>query len=218
MFNTETYLAAHLAREATEEYMARVLGAPFMGTYSSSPPEEVDVSKRFGLIKKSLKQIEAEPFNGKVRKRVEGKINRLQNAGATKQALILKVELTTRDSLVRLKEWEYKILRKADIDRFESENKMTATRDGLKLYIDLLEDYVGNPQVGEAKDRIIPDDVLDKLEEAKERQLFDSFVVLWAEKVPDPLLLGCVDGCEDYFFITEWGDDITFKQITQGKL
>lgn len=176
-----------------------------------------DTAKQFNLLKKSLKQIRAEPFGGDVRVRIEKKINRLENAGATKQALILEAEIRTRESLVRLQEWDYKVLPKAAIDKFQKENTMTFTRDGLKLHVDQLEAYVGNPKSGEAKDRILPDDVLEKLEEAKERELFDSFAVLWAEKVKDPIVLGCVDGCEDYFFIAEWSDDITFEQITKGE-
>ncbi len=86
----------------------------------------------------------------------------------------------------------------------------------VNIKIDLLADYVGNPEGGKTKDRIIPDFVLDKLEEAKDRQVFDEFKVLWVERVADPLLLGCIDGCEDFFFVCEWGDDITFEQIMKG--
>lgn len=178
-----------------------------------------DVTKQFGLLKKSLKQIEAEPFGGGARTRIEKKINRLQKAGATKQALILEAEIRTRESLVRLKEWDYKVLPKTEIDKFKAGQERimrTSYEIALKLHVDPLEAYVGNPKSGEAKDRIIPDNVLEKLEEAEERELFDNFAILWVEKVKDPIVLGCVDGCEDYFFIAEWGDDITFEQIVKG--
>lgn len=167
------------------------------------------------LIKKSIKEIEAEPFDSDARMRISNKINRLEKAGATKQALILETELRTRDCLMRLKEWNYKVLSKADIGKFQKENTVTLTKDGLRLHIDQLDSYIGNTNVGEAKDRLIPDDVLDKLETAKERELFDAFAVLWAEKVKDPLLLGCVDGCKDYFFICEWGEDISFDELVK---
>jgi hypothetical protein len=180
------------------------------GTVVQQPPEE-----KLKLLKESVKAIEAERFDGTARKRIETKANRLHNAGAVAQAVVLENELRRRDSLVRLKEWDYKLLTKQSIEKFSSENRMTLTRDGLKVHIDPIESYVGSPESGEAKDRIIPDMVLDKLEEAKERELFDTFHVLWAEKVKDPLLLGGIDGCEDYFFICEWGDDITFEQLTQ---
>ena len=104
-----------------------------------------------------------------------------------------------------------------EIGRFKSENRMTATRDGIRVHIDLLENYCGNPVVGEAKDRIIPDTALDELDKAKERQLFDKFNVLWIEKVPDPLLLGSVDGCKDFFLIAEWGEDVKFDDIVKAE-
>lgn len=187
---------------------------------SSPSSTTVSPTKQFDKLKKSVKQIEAEPFTGEVRKNIESKIGRLQKAGATTQALILESELTTRDALIRLKEWDYKLLTKKTIDEFQKgQNKiMRSSYDiALKLHIDPLDKYCGNPQNGEAKDRIIPDNILDELETAKERELFDEVKVLWAEKVKDPILLGCVHGCEDYFFIAEWGDDITFEQITKGE-
>lgn len=179
--------------------------------------ETVNPKEKLEQLKKSVKQIEAEPFTGEARKHIENKINRLQNAGATAQATVLEQELQTKDALVRLKEWDYKLLPKATIKQFESDNVMTLTRDGLRIHIDTLGSYLGNPQAGKEKDRIIPDEVLDNLETAKERELFDEFQVLWAEKVKDPILLGTINGCEDYFYICEWGDDITFEELTNGK-
>lgn len=181
-----------------------------------SPTQTVPITLE--PLKKSLKEIEAEPFDGEARKRIESKIVRLQKVGAISQALTLEIELQTRDSILRLKEWDYKILPQIAIKDFEAEHH---NWDGIGghavIHIDPLEKYCGNPQVGEAKDRIMPDEILEKLEEAKERELFDEFAILWAERVKDPLLLGIVNGCEDYFFIAEWGDDITFEQIMEGK-
>jgi len=192
------------------------LDSMFYGEPFRSQPSEPPDTK-FKQLKKSVKQIEAEPFESGARKRIEGKINRLQSAGATAQATILEEELRTKDSLVRLKDWDYKLLTKQTIEKFQKDNKMTATRDGLKLHIDPLDKYCGNPEAGEAKDRIVPDNILEKLEEAKERELFDEFAVLWVEKVKDPLILGIVYGCEDFFFIAEWGNDVSFEQITKGE-
>jgi len=177
----------------------------------------VSPEKSFQILKKSVKEIETEPFESGARRRIEDKINRLQRAGATAQACILAQEIRTRESLVRLKDWDYKLLTKKTIEKFSTDNRMTLTRDGLKVHIEPLDKYCGNPQVGEAKDRIIPDHILEKLEEANERELFDDFAVLYVEKVKDPLLLGIVEGCEDYFLIAEWGEDITFEQITKGE-
>ena len=74
---------------------------------TTKPPDT-----QFKQLKQSVKKITAKPFNGEARRRIENKINRLQSAGATAQALILEQELQTRDSLMRLKEWDYKLLTK----------------------------------------------------------------------------------------------------------
>ncbi len=174
-------------------------------------------TEKFNEIKKSVKDINVEAFTGDERKRIEAKINRLQRCGASAQASVLVLELTTIDSMLRVREWDYKLLTSNAIKTFENNVKMTLTTDGLKLHICSLDTYVGNKAVGEAKDRIIPDFVLDKLEEANERELFDEYKVLYAENVKDPLLLGCIHGCSDYFLIAEWDDDISFDEIVSGK-
>lgn len=232
MARIESYgtTASMLRQEQERQYMRMLEAAQGIGgmampptMFSARAPWEVASIRteppdvKFEQLKKSVKQIEVEPYTGEVRNRIEGKIGRLQKAGAVAQAAILESELTTRDSLRRLMEWDYKLLTKETIEKFQKDNAMTLTRDGLKVHIDPIDKYCGNPQIGEAKDRIIPDPILDKLEKAKERDLFDEFAVLWAEKVKDPLLLGMLYGCEDYFFIAEWGEDISFEQITKGE-
>jgi len=202
---------------------SRIYGNPWedmMRLFTSMTSTESNPTKEFEQLKKSVRKIEAEPFTFKVRQRIEAKINRLQSAGAVAQATILEQEISTRESLNRLKEWDYKVLPKKTLDEFTSQQTTrmrTSWADALQIHIDPIEKYCGNPKSGEAKNRIIPDNVLDKLEDAKERELFDEFQVLWAEKVKDPLLLGIVYGCEDYFLICEWGDDVTFDQIMKGK-
>jgi len=193
------------------------LGDSPFGTSSRFSNPTISPTEKFQTLKKSVKKIEAEPFESGARKRIEDKINRLQSAGAVAQACILSQEIRTRQSLIRLKEWDYKLLTKETIDKFQAENRMTLNRDGLKVHIEPLDKYCGNPQVGEAKDRIMPDHILESLETAKARELFDDFAVLYVEKVKDPLLLGIVEGCEDYFFIAEWGEDVSFEQITKGE-
>lgn len=205
-------------RELADYANAVNINPILLGQRDSSFTKESSPTKEFQTLKKSIKAIEAEPFDGQVRKRIETKINRLEKAGAKAQATILERELRTKDALIRLKEWYYKILTREAIHKFNENNQVTLTRDGIKLHIDSLEQYIGAmPRTGDEKNHIIPDKVLDDLETAQERELFDEYAVLWAEKVKDPLLLGIVEGCEDYFLISEWGDDITFEQICEGK-
>jgi len=61
-----------------------------------------------------------------------------------------------------------------------------------------------------------PVHVLDALEKAQELGCFDTFEVAkieWVEEVKDPILFGRIYGCGDYFFISQWDDDVKFEDI-----
>lgn len=170
------------------------------------------------LIKKSIKEIKAEAVSEEAQKSVRGKIERLQKLGVTAQATVLELELQVRIKLARVQEWDYKVLPYDAIKEFESANRNWDGKGGRYLvHVDPLEKYCGTLVETEAKDKIIPDNVLDELEKAYSRQVFDQVSVLWVEKVKDPLLLGLINGCKDFFLICEWGEDISFDQIMKGK-
>ena len=189
-----------------------------LGQIEQSVSRSVKKPPTLDGLKKSVQKIKAEPFDAKARSRIETKIQRLHKVGADAQAAILERQIMVRESLLRLQEWDYKLLPLKAIESFVAKNNnWDGNRGKVIIHIDDIEKYQGNPQAGEAKDRIIPDNVLDKVEEAEERQLFDDYAVLWAENIPDPLLLGKIDDCEDYFLITEWGNDITFEQLMKGE-
>lgn len=62
--------------------------------------------------------------------------------------------------------------------------------------------------------KIPPEDVLVKLEEAIDRQCFDSYEVAHIVQVKkDPLLLGLIEGCKDKFFIAQWDTDIKIADL-----
>lgn len=178
-----------------------------MGTYSSYSPATQSMSggETLMLIKKSIKQIKTEAVGENAQTKIKTKIDRLLDLGALAQATILDAELQLRQKLYALSEWDYKVLPYDSIKEFEKANQMTAIKDGLRVRIDSLEKF----------DKIMPDNVLDELEKAKDRKLFDEFVVLSVEKVKDPLLLGQINGCKDYFLLAEWGDDITFDELVK---
>lgn len=60
---------------------------------------------------------------------------------------------------------------------------------------------------------IPPASVLKTMAEHLGRGLFDLFTVATVEKVQDPLLLGRVAGCDDRFFIAQWGDDVSLDDL-----
>jgi hypothetical protein len=64
--------------------------------------------------------------------------------------------------------------------------------------------------------QVPPDNVLDALQGAKDKNLFDHFEVGCLESVevrPDPLLIGRIKGSEDRFFIAQWDDDVRIEDI-----
>lgn len=64
-----------------------------------------------------------------------------------------------------------------------------------------------------AYDGVPPPEVLTEMEKAVERKCFDSYEVAYIRKVEDPLLFGCVAGCEDKFFIGQWDTDVSIDQL-----
>ena len=195
-------------QEQILQYYTQMMGIPMSFVDGSGvQPQPADSGlKTLELIKKSVKQIKAEAVSKEAQELVSSKIERLSKLGLKAQAVVLNVELQLRCKLARIQEWDYKVLPYEAIEKFDIENKMTATKDGLKVHIDKL---------GEYKKGTPPDFVLGKLEEAQDRQVFDEFEVLWVEKVKDPLLLGTIAGCQDKFLIAEWGEDISFNQLVK---
>jgi len=63
---------------------------------------------------------------------------------------------------------------------------------------------------------IPPKDVLDAIEKAKLNKCFDRFEIAkieWIKEVKDPIVFGRIDGCSDYFFISQWDDDVKIEYI-----
>lgn len=61
---------------------------------------------------------------------------------------------------------------------------------------------------------------LNALESAQTRGIFDSFMVCkidWVEEIKDPIIFGRIEGCEDFFFISQWDNDVRVEEIIFGK-
>ncbi len=87
-----------------------------------------------------------------------------------------------------------------DIDDFN--NNMKA--EGKRLKIELMKDYK----------RLPPDHVLESLKKAQDSKIFDTFHVAYIVKVKDPILFAKIKVFPNlYFFIDQWGDDVTFEEI-----
>ena len=68
----------------------------------------------------------------------------------------------------------------------------------------------------EAYPEVPPREVLEKIRGAKELKCFDRFEVLTLESVvvvPDPVVFGIVNGCDNKYFVAQWDDDVKIEQI-----
>ena len=64
--------------------------------------------------------------------------------------------------------------------------------------------------------KIPPPDVLAKVEEAIKDEIFDSFEVAtiqWIVELKDPIVFGRIKGCNDYFYVAQWDDDVKIEDI-----
>lgn len=61
-----------------------------------------------------------------------------------------------------------------------------------------------------------PAEVLGAVKEAQDRAIFDTLEVAHVESVneyKDPIVFGRITGCDDRFFIAQWGDDVSIEQL-----
>jgi hypothetical protein len=96
--------------------------------------------------------------------------------------------------------------------KIDNHNQYQRTETYRRLKFVALKDYKEIP----------PPDCLMDLKKAKEFNCFDSFEVATVEEVsnyydttpiPDPIIFGCINGCVDKFFITQWDDDVSIEEI-----
>lgn len=62
-------------------------------------------------------------------------------------------------------------------------------------------------------EKIPPKEVLTRLKEVQEMEVFDNFTVAEVNQVKDPLLLGRIRGSKDRYFIAQWGDDVSLDDV-----
>ncbi len=109
---------------------------------------------------------------------------------------------------------DYQVVTSEQLEKFDKELQRRSrieTRDEIhykKLDLIAIEDYDETP----------PDACLDAIIKAKETKLFDRFELaklVWTheEKIKDPIVFGRIEGISDRFFITQWDDDISLKDI-----
>lgn len=68
----------------------------------------------------------------------------------------------------------------------------------------------------EAYPNVPPGDVLQAIRDARKLKCFDRFEVLTLETVeviPDPVVFGVINGCDNKYFVAQWDDDVKIEQI-----
>lgn len=59
-----------------------------------------------------------------------------------------------------------------------------------------------------------PQEVLEKIEAAKNVGCFDYFEIAYVEEIKkDPIVFGRITDCPDRFFVAQWDDDVSIEQI-----
>lgn len=58
-----------------------------------------------------------------------------------------------------------------------------------------------------------PTEVLEAFEMHKERNCFDYFTISSVKGIPDPLLLGRLNGSEARYFCAQWGEDVALDDL-----
>ena len=131
--------------------------------------------------------------------KTQEKIKLLKKLGMDKLAGRLEEKSKGREA-IKTALANYNYLTQRDIDFFREDIR----KHGKDIRIDKIEDYGSLP----------PDDVIEQLKQAKDKKIFDEFVILSIIKVKDPILFGKVEGFKElFFFIAQWGDDVTFAEI-----
>lgn len=133
--------------------------------------------------------------------------DRLERLGFKTASTVIK-KLAERKRKMMIAGEFYRILKQDKIDAFNKKLRKSTENNYRfdQLSFTPISSYADTP----------PPEVLAELETAIGRNCFDSYEVahiVKQVKVPDPLLLGRIDGCPDRFFITQWDDDVKIEDI-----
>jgi len=143
-------------------------------------------------------------------------IQELKEAGLTRAASELEKKLEMKRKLTLAFE-RFRVVKPEAIDKFnEALKARTLKREGKKgvnlweihdkLCFIKLEEYGGAPPV----------EVLTRLKEVREMNLFDAFEVAKIESIKeykDPIVFGRIDNCPLRFYVAQWDTDIRIEDL-----
>ena len=111
----------------------------------------------------------------------------------------------------------YRFVTPEIFNRFNEDlKKRTLKRTG-KAGVDMYHNYDRLQFTPVARYKQVPPaEALEAMKVAKDRGCFDSFEVAKIESVQeykDPIIFGCINGCDDKFYIAQWDNDVKIEQI-----
>lgn len=127
-----------------------------------------------------------------------GLSNKLTIAKQRKRKLALAYEL-------------YRFVRQEHVDRFNAELKKKTQKKGSNGWGSDYQTLAFTPI--DRYDKCPPESVLASLETAQGHKIFDAFEVAHIVNVKDPIIFGRITGCPDRFFIDQWDNDVTIKDL-----
>src|SRR3972149_5667397 len=136
---------------------------------------------------------------------------RLKSLGFENASNKLKHDLVLSEKM-KLAYGKYLYVSQAQFDAFNEKLKAETLKEDKHAYIYKrlkFTDIKNYP-------KIPPEEVLDSLEKSKVDNVFDVYEICeieWYEEIKDPILFGCITGCTDKFFISQWEEDIKIEDI-----
>lgn len=131
--------------------------------------------------------------------------DRLQSLGFNK---VIEKDSKTRELTRRLAiAYEhFRYVTPEKIDKFNQKlRKETKQKDGSHKYLAF-------EKISDT-DLVPPDEVLTKLEQAKQLDCFDWFEIAYIAKVEDPIVFGVIEGCFTKFYVAQWDNDVRIEDI-----
>lgn len=143
-------------------------------------------------------------------------VSLLEKAGFSAAAKTAKDNADRAGRMARAYE-HYRYVSQETISKFQEKLKAETIRRTGKAGFDLYENY--DQLVFEdsaAYSGLPPADVLESVSAAREIGVFDTFEVATVKSVReyhDPLVFGRISGCDDRFYIAQWGDDVKITDL-----
>ena len=107
---------------------------------------------------------------------------------------------------------EYQFIEQSAVNAFNAKLREDTLREDSRArdYKKMI--FVALDKYGE----VPPPTVLDKLENAMSKGIFDNFEIAkidWVHEMKDPIIFGRINGSDDRFYIAQWDDDVRIEDI-----